>query len=85
MLAFEDLPQLSDHGFVLIVVLLVVFWVYMKVKLLRERLALRGPDEEPPAAPRWQHALARASWTFPVLGVLALALIGAMLAFGVTA
>lgn len=84
MAAFDDLPQLSDHGFALILVLLVVFWVYMKVRLLRERLALRGPDEEPPRAPGWQHALARWRWTFPLLGLVALALIGALLAFGVT-
>ncbi len=83
MASFDDLPELETHGLALIVGLLVTFWVFLKVKLLRERIALRTEGEDAPKAPAWQHALARSPRTTVVLGTIAVLLVAAMAYFGI--
>ena len=85
VLATDEMPDLLPHAPFLLAGLLVVFWVYMKVRMLRERLALRGPDDVPPKAPGWLLRLARAQHTNLVLAALAAGLIVALAWFGVLA
>lgn len=76
MAAFDNLPPLSPFAMVCIVGLLIVFWVWMKVKLLRDRIAIRAEEGEgPPDAPAWQLRLAAAPNTGLILGLTALALL----------
>lgn len=86
MAAFDDLPPLADHAFFLIVLLLVVFWLYMKVALVRARLAGRAPADGPPdGVPRWQLRLAGWRWTGTVLVAVGVLIAAALAVFGVTA
>lgn len=85
MAAFDDFPPLLPHAPFLIAGVLIVFWVYMKVRLLRERLALRGDGEDQPIAAAWMHRLAGWAHTNVLLGAIALALVGCMAVFGMVA
>ena len=84
MSAFGDLPPLADHAFFLIAGLLVVFWLYMKIALVRGRLARRAPDEPPPKVPAWQLRLAEARWSSVVLIAIGVVLAVALARLGVT-
>lgn len=77
MAAFDDLPPLSPVSLACIVGLLITFWIYMKVKLLRDRITARAEDGEGPPddAPAWQMRLAASPRTGPMLAFTALALL----------
>lgn len=76
MAAFESLPDLSPFALICIVGLLIVFWVWMKVKLLRDRTAIRAEEgDAPPDAPAWQQRLATGQNTGLILALTALALL----------
>ena len=85
MIAFGDLPPLADHAFFLIAGLLVVFWLYMKIAIVRGRLARRDAGEPPPDVPAWQLRLAEARWSSVVLLAIGVLLAIALALFGVTA
>ncbi len=81
MASFEELPTLEPHFAFLAAGLLVVFWLFMRVRILRSRIALREEGEPPPDAPGWMHSLARSPRTMPLLGIAALLLAGAIAFF----
>ncbi len=78
MASFEDLPPLEPPFAFLSAGLLVIFWLFMRVRILRSRIALREEGEAPPHAPKWMHSLAASERTMPVLGVVALLIVGAI-------
>lgn len=85
MAAFDDLPPLADHAFFLIVLLLVDFWLYMRVAITRARLAGRDASDGPPdGIPRWQLRLAGWRWTGTVLVGVGVLLAAALAVLGVT-
>lgn len=72
LLAEDGLPKLAPHSAFLIMGLVVVFWLYTRVSIIRRHLDREGPDgPPPPRAFRWMVGLAGASWLFPALFVLA--------------
>lgn len=72
LLADDGLPQLAPHSAFLIMGLVLVFWLYARISIIRRQLERQGPDSPPPPrAFRWMVGLARLPWLFPVLFVLA--------------
>jgi hypothetical protein len=70
MATLDNLPPLSSWATAGLVGLLLVFWLGMRIRILRGRQARRGPDEAPVPAPRWMRALADEAWILPVLAAL---------------
>lgn len=84
MASFDDLPPLEPHFAFLFAGLLVVFWLFMRVRILQSRIAMRAEGEAPPSGPKWMHALAVSPRTMPLLGIAAIVLVAviAVLALG---
>jgi hypothetical protein len=80
MKSLEDLPRLPGPTPWLIAALLLVFWVAMRIRILRRRQARRGADDDPVATWGWLEALAAKPRVLPVLAVLAALLALAILA-----
>ncbi len=76
----EDLPPLPEPATWLIIGLLLVFWLTMRIRILRRRQARRGPDEAPFPAWDWMRTLAALPWMLPALAVLAVLLVAALVA-----
>ena len=70
MLALEDLPPPSDATFVALIGLVVLFWIGMRVHLLRRAMARRNPGAPPPEGAAWLRRLAAWPGTYPALYVL---------------
>jgi hypothetical protein len=68
-------PEIGPATLPWLVLGVALAWLAMRVWILRNRLALRAPGEEPPKAPRWLLGLARARLTIPILlaGIVAVA------------
>jgi hypothetical protein len=61
------LAELSSAHLPWLIAGVVLAWLALRVWILRNRLALRAPGEEPPRAAGWLLALARARFTIPLL------------------
>ena len=82
MLALEDLPPLSTGTTVAIVGLMLCLWLFLRVRILRRRMAHRQP-QAPVEGAAWLKRVAQARATMPILALAASAL-AILLAYGLT-
>ena len=75
MLAFDDLPDLAPETTIALLGLVVVFWFFARIQIIRRQLERGMAESEIPRAPLW---LVRLGQWGPIYGVLAVA----TLAFG---
>lgn len=75
MLALEDLPPPSNTTTIALIGLALVFWLGMRVNILRRLLARHVGDEAAVEAPAWLRRLALWRGTYPLLGAVAAGLV----------
>lgn len=79
-LDLEQLPDLPPPVPFLLALLVLTFWLAMRIHILRRMQARRGSDDAPAPAWRWLRALAATPWIMPALAVLAVLLAAAVVA-----
>lgn len=77
---FEQLPDLPPPTPFLLALLVLTFWLAMRIRILRRMQARRGPDDAPVPAWGWLRAVAATTWILPALAVLAVLLAAAVAA-----
>ena len=80
MKRLEDLPDLPPATPFLLALLFLVWWLHLRIGIVRRRQATRGADEGPVPTWAWLRWLADRTWIGPVLAVAAVVLIVAVAA-----
>ena len=73
MLASDDLPDLAPETTIALLGLVVVFWFFARIQIIRRELERGKAETEIPRAPRW---LVRLGQWGPIYLVLAVAAVG---------
>ena len=77
---FEELPDLPPLTPFLLVALVLVFWLTMRIRILRRQQARRAAGDPPVPTWGWLHALGETPWILPALAVAAVLLAAAVAA-----
>jgi hypothetical protein len=81
VLALEDLPPLTTGTTVALVGLMLCLWLFLRVRILRRRLADRESQAPQAVGAAWLQGVAQARATMPILALAATAL-ALLLAYG---